>query len=402
MANLVVGQSGGPTAVINASLVGVVREARRHRGIKGILGMRFGIEGFLEEDLMDLDSLGPETLDSLVHTPGAALGSCRLRLLDEHLPRVLDVLKRHDIRYFLYIGGDDSQSTVRRVHDYCTAQGFEVAAVGIPKTVDNDLSGTDHTPGYGSAARFVALSAMQGGILAQDMRRVDPVLVFQAVGRDAGWLAAAAALARREEDDPPHLIYVPERPLTRERLLSDAEVCFARLGYVSIVVGEGIVWSDGQAVSGTSLSDRFGNLEFGSTAGVSAASVVKSLVCQHLGVRGEFQVVESLQMCAADRVSEVDRAEAIMVGEEAVRFAVSERSGVMVALVREPGPAYRCHCVPVPLGEVGKRRLPDAFIAKDGNFVTRAFLDYCGPLVGDLPRYARLKTVSVWARDKEA
>jgi 6-phosphofructokinase 1 len=390
--NLVIGQSGGPTAVINASLVGVIREARRHACIGRILGMRWGIQGFLEENLMDLGQEDEETLELLKHTPSSALGSCRLKLLDDRLPRVLEVLRRYDIRFFFYIGGDDSQNTTHRVVEYCRSQGYELYGIGIPKTVDNDLFGTDHTPGFGSAARYVALSAQQGGLLARDMQKVDPVLVYQAVGRDAGWLAAAAALAREQEGDPPHLIYVPERPLTRERLHADAERCLGLHGYVSIVVGEGIVWPDGTPVSGTRTYDKFGNPEFGAMGGASAAMVVKSMVCDHLGVRGEFQVVESLQMAGMDRVSVVDREEACLAGEEAVRLAADGRTGLMVAFERGPGPGYECRVVAVPLTRVneGKQRMPDAFLDESGSDVTEAFLEYIRPLVGPLPRLGRL------------
>jgi 6-phosphofructokinase 1 len=378
--------------VINASLAGVVREARRHGSIRRTLGMRWGIQGFLAGDLADLSDLDDAALDGLAHTPSSALGSCRLKLSDELLPRVLDALRRDDVRFFLYIGGDDSQNTTHRVVEYCRAHDWDLCGIGIPKTVDNDLYGTDHTPGYGSAARYVALSTLQGGILARDMQKVDPVLVYQAVGRDAGWLAAAAALARRDEADAPHLIYVPERPVSRERLLADAERCLSRYGFVSIVVGEGIVWPDGTPVSGTRTFDRFGNAEFGAGGGASAAMVVKSLVCDHLGVRGEFQVVESLQMCGADRVSSVDRAEAYEAGVEAVRLAADGNTGLMVAFERVPGDAYACRCVAVPLTRVneGKQTMPDAYLDDANSFVTPAFLDYVRPLVGTLPEYARL------------
>lgn len=397
--NLVIGQSGGPTAVINASLAGVIREAKRHAQIGGIYGMRFGIQGFLEGDLVDLGAEDDATLDLLRDTPSSALGSCRLKLADAHLDRVLDVLRRFDIRYFFYIGGDDSQNTTHRVVEHCKARGYELFGIGIPKTVDNDLYGTDHTPGYGSAARYVALSAQQGGRLARDMRKVDPVLVYQAVGRDAGWLAAAAALAREDEADPPHLIYVPERPLTKARLFADVERCLDRYGFVSIVVGEGIVWPDGSPVSGTQTFDKFGNPEFGAMGGASAAMVVKNLACDHLGVRGEFQIVESLQMAGMDRVSVVDRDEAFMAGEEAVRLAAAGRTGLMVAFARDPGPRYACRTVAVPLTRVneGKQRMPDAYLDDANSFVTPAFLDYVRPLVGDLPRLARLAMKPVTA-----
>ncbi len=391
--NLVIGQSGGPTAVINASLVGVIHEAKKHGFIQQLYGMRWGIQGFLEDNLVDLRAESDAELALLKNTPSSALGSCRLKMKDEHLPQVLAMLRKHDIRYLFYIGGDDSQNTTHRIVEYCRAQGYEMVGIGIPKTVDNDLYGTDHTPGFGSAARYVALSALQGGTLARDMQKVDPVLVYQAVGRDAGWLAAAAALAKKYEADPPHLIYIPERPFTKERLYADIERCYRKYGFVSIVIGEGIAYPDGSPVSGTQMIDKFGNLEFGAMGGVSAAMVVKQLACEHLDVRGEFQIVESLQMAADDRVSLVDREEAYQAGVEAVRLAAAGENGKMVAFARAPGDQYVCRYVSVPLTKVneGKQRMPDSFIDDANSFVTEAFLQYLRPLVGPLPEYARLR-----------
>ena len=390
--NLVIGQSGGPTAVINASLVGVVQEAAKQGNIKSVYGMRWGIQGFLEDNLIDLSAESPETLELVKNTPSSALGSCRLKLKDEHLPNILEVLKKYDIRYFFYIGGDDSQNTTYRVVEYCRAQGYEIYGIGIPKTVDNDLFGTDHTPGYGSAARYVALSAQQGGVLARDMQKVDPVSVYQAVGRDAGWLVAASALAKRYEEDPPHLIYIPERAFSKEKFFADIERCYSRFGFVSIFVGEGIVYEDGSPVSGTATFDKFSNLEFGAMGGASAAMAVKNLAGDHLECRGEFQIVESLQMAGMDRVSEVDRHEAWMAGVEAVRLAVSGKSGLMVSFERAPGDVYECRYVAVPLLTVneGKQTMPDHFIDEKNSFVTDDFLNYVKPLVGDLPRMGRL------------
>lgn len=394
--NLVIGQAGGPTAVINASLVGVVQEAAKHAEIKEIYGMRWGIQGFLEENLVDLGCESPQTLELVKNTSSSALGSCRLKLGDDQLPQVLEVMRKFDIRFFFYVGGDDSQNTTHRVVEYCRSQGYELYGIGIPKTVDNDLFGTDHTPGYGSAARYVALSAQQGGVLARDMQKVDPVSVYQAVGRDAGWLAAASALAKRYEEDPPHLIYIPERPFTHDRFYADIERCYSRFGFVSVFVGEGIVYPDGSPVSGTQTFDKFGNPEFGAMGGASAAMVVKNLACDHLNCRGEFQIVESLQMAGMDRVSEVDRHEAWMAGVEAVKLATAGKSGLMVSFERAvaegPDGGYLCRYVAVPLLTVneGKQTMPDHFIDEKNSFVTPEFIDYLKPLVGEMPVMGRL------------
>lgn len=390
--NLVIGQSGGPTAVINASLVGVIREAKKQEFIENIYGMRWGIQGFLAEELVDLGAESEDELERIKNTPSSSLGSCRLKLTDGHLPQVLKVLQKYNIRYFFYIGGDDSQNTTHRVIEYCNSQGYELIGIGIPKTVDNDLYGTDHTPGYSSAARYVALSMQQGGTLARDMQKVDPVLVYQAVGRDAGWLAASAALAKKYEADPPHLIYIPERPFDKDKFYADVERCYSKYGFVAISVGEGITYADGSPVSGTQVFDKFGNPEFGAMGGVSVAMVVKEMACRHLDVRGEFQIVESLQMAADDRVSPVDREEAYQAGIEAVQLAAAGKSGLMVAFEREPGESYKCNYISVPLLTVNedKKKMPDEFIDDQNSFVTEAFLQYLRPLVGIMPRYGRL------------
>ena len=210
--NALVGQSGGPTSVINASLAGVVTAALKSSRIASVYGMRFGIEGVLENNLLDFSTVSAKTIKGLKQTPSSALGSSRLKLQDEHFAPILKRLKQKDIRYFFMIGGNDTMDTIHRVVKYANEHGWEMTGVGIPKTVDNDLFGTDHTPGFPSAARFVALSVLQGGLLARDMQRVDQFTIFQTVGRSAGWLPAASACARTKAGDPPHIILLPERP----------------------------------------------------------------------------------------------------------------------------------------------------------------------------------------------
>src|SRR4051794_24767188 len=210
--NALIGQSGGPTAVINASLVGLIEAAKKTRNIRKVYGMRFGIEGVLGDFLLDLTAESAANLKALRTTPSSALGSSRHKLKEPDFAPILDELKKYDIRYLFMIGGNDTMDTIHRITEYAGNAGYEMIGVGVPKTVDNDLFGVDHTPGYPSAARYVALSVMQGGLLARDMQRVDPFTVFQTVGRSAGWLPAAAALAKKRPEDPPHIILVPERP----------------------------------------------------------------------------------------------------------------------------------------------------------------------------------------------
>ncbi len=204
--NAIIGQSGGPTAVINASLCGIIQACLSQKAIRKTLGMRYGIEGFIKGDVIDLGRENPAVIENLRTTPSSALGSCRHKLKDADFPQILEVLKKHDVRYCFLIGGNDTMDTIHRVVEYCRQQGYELIGVGVPKTVDNDLCGTDHTPGFGSAGRYVALSVKQAGALARDMKYVDPFVIFQTVGRSAGWLPAASALAKVVERRraPPH------------------------------------------------------------------------------------------------------------------------------------------------------------------------------------------------------
>lgn len=392
LGNAIIGQSGGPTSVINSSLVGAVNVAKEAPQIGRIFGMRFGIEGVLNDQLIDLTEQPQPVLTNLRHTPGSALGSTRLKLQEEHFDAILAQLRRHDIRYFLMIGGNDTMDTIHRVTEYAASQGYELQGVGVPKTVDNDLFGTDHTPGFPSAARYVALSVMQAGLLTRDMQRVDQFCIFQTVGRSAGWLPAAATAARRTASDPPHLLLLPERPFDRAAFLAAVQRCREEHGYVSIVCGEGITNADGTPVSASETRDKFDNVEFGAMGGTSAAMVLHQIISDEFGWRGEFQITESLQMCAADRGLALDFNEAETCGRIAVERAVTGRSGEMVTLERECDDPYRITYESASLASVAnhERPLPDEFIATGGMNVTAAFGRYIGPLVGDLPEYARL------------
>lgn len=390
--NVLIGQSGGPTVVINASLIGAVDEALKRKQIRNIYGMRYGIEGFMENRLVDLGRQPRAVLDGVRASPSSALGSCRLKLKEEHFPKILAQLKKHDIRYLFLIGGNDTMDTVHRVEAHCRGKGIDLIGVGIPKTVDNDLYGTDHTPGFGSAATFVARSVMQEGLLARDMRRVDPLVVFQTVGRSAGWLPAAAALAKRDEGEAPHLIYMPEVAFDMDRCVADVDRCVRKYGFCSIVCGEGITYADGTPVSASRTTDKFKNVEFGAMGGTSAAMMIHRAVCDRLKIRGEFEIPESLQMCAFDRRSDLDWREAYLCGREAVRLACAGTSGVMVSLKRPKG-KYRTELGTAPLSAVAEhaKPMPRAWINPAGNFPTKKFLDYARPLLGELESFTTLR-----------
>jgi len=394
--NALVGQSGGPTSVINSSLAGVIDTTRKSKRIDRLFGMRFAIEGVLGGHLLDLSGYDRATLKKLQQTPGSGLGSSRLKLQGDHFPAVLKTLKKFNIRYFFMIGGNDTMDTIHRVVEYARETGYEMIGVGVSKTVDNDLFGTDHTPGYPSAARYVAMSVQQGGLLSRDMQRVDQYVIFQTVGRSAGWLPAAAACAKRNAADPPHVILMPEVPFDRSAFLSAVEKAHRRFGFASIVCGEGITNADGSPVSASGTKDKFGNVEFGAMGGTSAAMMLHKMIGDEFGWRGEFQVTESLQMCAADRVVKLDIDEAFGCGREAVRLAEAGTSGVMVTIERtsKRGEPYASGFGTIELSKVAndERPMPKKFISKDGLFVTKAFLDYANPLIGDLPEYFSLDT----------
>ena len=394
--NAIIGQSGGPTSVINASLAGIVEAARGQSAIRRTLGMRYGIEGFMRGEVIDLGAEDPATIAALQSTPSSALGSCRHKVKDADFPKILEMLRRFDIRYYFLIGGNDTMDTIHRVEEYCCQQGYDLIGVGVPKTVDNDLCGTDHTPGFGSAARYVALSVKQAGMLARDMKLVDQFVVFQTVGRSAGWLPAAAALAKVREDDAPHIILLPERAFDQNRFLADVKRCHDRFGWCSIVCGEGVCHADGTPISASRVTDKFANVEFGAMGGTSAAMLLHRMIHATFGWRGEFQVCESLQMCAADRVHPGDAEEAAACGRRAVELALAGTSGVMVSIVRESDDPYRYSLSTAPLASValGAKPMPDSYINAEGNFVTPECLAYLKPLVGPLPEYARLKGIA--------
>ena len=390
--NAIIGQSGGPTSVINASLAGVVEAALKCTCIDKVLGMRYGIEGFMAEKIFNFNNCPANIIDRLKITPSSALGSCRHKLNEEDLPKLLELFKKYNIRYIFLIGGNDTMDTIHRLEAYAKSENYELIGVGVPKTVDNDLYGTDHTPGFPSAARYMALSVMQAGILIRDMQKVDQFVVYQCIGREAGWLVGATAAARKNRDDAPHIMCFPERPFQKEEFLNNVARCYDNYGFVSVVCGEGITYSDGMPVSASQTDDKFGNVEFGAMGGTSAALTLHKMIAEEFGFRGEFQITESLPMCAADRVVQTDVKEAFLCGQKAVELAINGISGVMVTLVRVPSDRYICKTGTVPLNEVAVRAkpMPDEFINASGNFVTDAFFDYLKPLVGNFPDYVTL------------
>ena len=391
--NAIIGQSGGPTSVINSSLAGVIEAGSLSPDIGEIYGMQYGIEGFMQEMMYDLGNQSTHVLKGLRSTPSSALGSSRHKVKEEDLPRILDVLKKYNVRYFFLIGGNDTMDTVNRVEEYCRTMKYELTGIGIPKTVDNDLFGTDHTPGFASAARSNILNVMQAGILARDMQKVDRFVIYQTIGRDAGWLAAATALARKDPDDAPHLIYTPEFSFDRDKFLTDVDSCIKAHGWVSVVCGEGLKYADGTPVSASVAKDKFNNIEFGAMGGTSVAINLHRMIADTFGYRGEFQITESLIMSDMVRASETDLEEAYLCGVEAVKLANKGQSGFMVSIERMSDEPYMIRFGKAPLKDVAvsAKPMPADYFNEAGNYVSREFIEYMKPLAGDLPEFVRLE-----------
>ena len=391
--NAIIGQFGGPTSVINSSLCSLIQEGLKSEKINKVLGMKYGIIGFMRDEIVDLEKEDHRVIEGLCKTPSSALGSCRYILKQEDFPLIMRQLKKYNIRYFFLIGGNGSMEVLRQIEKYCKKNNYKLNAIGIPKTVDNDLCGTDHAPGFASAARYVCLSVQQAGRLARDMQSVDKYVVLQTVGRNTGWLAASAALAKKKASDAPHLIYMPERPIYKERFVSDIKECIKKYGWVSIVCGEGILWEDRSFVASLHVQDDFSDMEFGAMGGGSAALNLHKLIHKETNYRGEFQITESLSMCAIDRASKIDLEEAYACGVKAIKLAEEDVSGIMVSIHRISSSPYKIELSTVPLDKVALNIKPmdDKYINVQGNFVTDEYIDYIKPLVGELPEYSELK-----------
>ena len=393
--NLIVGQSGGPTAVINSSLCGVIQEAQKHSDIENIYGMVHGIQGLLEENIIDLGRQKPEIIEGLRNTPSAALGSCRYKLKDEDYEKILDIFKKYNIRYFIYNGGNDSMDTAHKVGELAKSKGYELRCMGVPKTVDNDLGFTDHCPGYGSVSKFNAIATRDAGRDTEAIGIVDNVKIIETMGRNTGWITASTALAKDSEDSAPHLIYLPERVFDEEKFLADVESVYSRLGYALITVCEGLKDKDGKYLTASDraiYADAFGHKQLG-----GVADYLCSIIADNLKIKARFDKPGTIQRMSSLCASKTDAEEAYMVGQAAVENAIEGASGYMVSLVRESNDPYKCTTGLVALEKVAnaEKPVPDEFINEAGNFVTDAYIEYAKPLIGELPEYVRLEKIAV-------
>ena len=396
--NLIIGQSGGATAVINASLVGAVEAALRDERVGQIYGMRHGIQGLLQEDITDLRQQPAHTWTELMRTPSAALGSCRYKLQDDDLERVIGIFRRFEIRALLYIGGNDSADTVHRIAQTARALNYELRAISIPKTIDNDLPLTDHCPGYGSAARFLAQATLDSTMNTLSIPWHYPVKVIETMGRDAGWLTASAALCKRAESDAPHILLVPEKPFQAERYLAQVEEAYRRFGYAVIVAAETLRDEHGQALG---AAGQVGVDAFQHPLLSGTAQYLVKLVTDRLKLRARFDKPGDLQRMASFCVSQVDREEAYLVGQAGTQATLAGESDKMVILLRQDKPAYHCTTGLAELSKIAnaQRLLPANFLDATGTMVTQAFLSYAQPLIGEpLPVYPRLEHTRIKSR----
>jgi 6-phosphofructokinase 1 len=398
-------QSGGPTAVINSSAYGVIKTALDAGCITRVYGAANGIIGVLGGKLYDMAAEDPYELSLLAHTPSSELGSCRYKLKpyeqdDRDYIKILDVFKRRDVRYFFYNGGNDSMDTCAKISRYFNSVGYECRVIGIPKTIDNDLCGTDHSPGYGSAAKYIATSVAE---VYKDNYVYDTgsVTIVETMGRHAGWLAGSAALAELS-GAAPDLIYLPEVAFDMDRFIYDVKSVYNDRQKCLVAVSEGICYSDGSFVSEADVSatDGFKHAQLG-----GLAAVLSGIVKQRIGIKVRGIELSLLQRCGAHLASKTDVEEAFGAGVFAVERALDGASGKMVSLRRAPG-RYGCEFALEPLETAAnnEKKVPREWINADGNYVTREFLDYALPLIqgecarvteNGLPRFARLKKVLV-------
>lgn len=407
--NLLVAQSGGPTAVINASVAGVIQEAGKHECIEEIYGGLNGILGILNEELIDINDEKARTIEGLKYTPAAALGTCRYKINFAKKPeqaardmdRLFEVFKAHNIRYFFYAGGNDSQDTAQKIHEESIKRNFEVRVIGVPKTIDNDLPHTDHCPGFGSVAKYNAATVMEVAADVSSMATDDGACcIIEVMGRGTGWIAASSVLAKRAPSDAPHIILVPEIPFNEEVFLARVKATVAELKYCIVVVGEGL-----KKVDGTEYSADSSRLDaFGHPVLSGAADRLAELVQGKLNTKTRTIKLGYAQRCAAHYASLVDMQEAVACGEAAVRAALEGKSGFMVKIVRTsaPGAPYRWKTDLHDLKEIAnlENMIPRDWLSADGLMPNEKFVQYARPLIegevkvpteGGLPKYVTLE-----------
>jgi ATP-dependent phosphofructokinase / diphosphate-dependent phosphofructokinase len=404
--NCLVAQSGGPTAVINASVAGVVNEALNYECIEEIYGGLNGVLGILNEDLIDLANESQQAIRGLHYTPGAALGTCRYKLKKaSDFERVLKVFEAHNIRYFFYVGGNDSQDTANKISQLAKEKGYELRVIGIPKTIDNDLVATDHCPGYGSVIKHISTLVREMACDHEAMGQGDLVSILEVMGRNAGWIAAGASLAKRRDkpNDPPHLIYLPEVAFNPEKFKADVQRVLSKERYCMIVVGEGLIDADGNYVhTNSGATDAFGHNQLG-----GAGEYLRELVESSMGVKARTAKFGISQRAASTHISKTDSDEAAMAGRAAVKAAIAGVTDKMVTLIRSEADHYVCETGLTDLSVVanGVKTVPKDWINEDGTSMSYQFVKYASPLIqgeisiphdNGLPTFASLAKTRIY------
>jgi 6-phosphofructokinase 1 len=400
-------QSGGVTAVINASAAGVIETARHYSAIETVYAGRNGIIGALQEDLIDTAYESEEAISALKYTPSGAFGSCRYKLKSlkdnaSEYQRIIDVFKAHNIGYFFYNGGGDSMDTANKIAKMSQIMNFPITCIGIPKTIDNDLPITDNSPGFGSVAKYVAVSIREAGFDVASMAQSSTkVFIMEVMGRHAGWIAAAGGLASQNKKAPPHIILFPEVPLNPELFLMEVKRCVNEYGYCVIIVSEGVSNKDGQFLADAQHTDAFGHQQLG-----GVAPVLSHLIQEKLGYKYHWAVADYLQRSARHIASKTDVEQAYAVGKAAVDLAMSGHNAVMPTIVREKSLPYRWSIDKTPLSSVAnvEKKMPAEYISSNGMHITQACKDYLSPLItgesyppykDGLPDYITLKNKAV-------
>ncbi len=382
--NAVIAQSGGPTAVINNSVCGVVQTWLANDDAPGkMYAALHGIKGFLEENIIDLAEQDPAVIEGLRNTPSAGIYSCRYKVTEEDYEKLVAICQKYEIRYFFYNGGNDSMDTAHKMYLAACKHGYEMRVIGVPKTVENDLALTDHCPGFGSAAKYLAATVMETGLDLSSVSTKNKVCIVEAMGRNAGWLTAAGALARKNPDDAPHLIYLPEVPFSIDQFIEDVKAVYDRLGYCFVVASEGIQDRDGNYIAAGGTKDAFGHVQLS-----GAGETLKRLVEERLGIKARCNTLGTAQRSARHFASLIDVEEAYASGKKAVELALAGKTGVMVSLVRKSDDPYVCVTGEVPLSQVAneEKKVPLEWITAAGNDVTEDFLRYARPLImGEAP-----------------
>jgi 6-phosphofructokinase len=408
--NAVYAQSGGVTSVINASAYGVIKAAMEAQFIDDIYAGLYGINGVLDDKLIDISKESFEAIEGLRYTPSAAFGSCRKKLGDieknrHEFERIIQVFKAHKIRYFFYNGGNDSMDTAYKISLVSKEMSYEIISIGVPKTVDNDLPITDNTPGYGSVAKYNAVSIREGSFDVESMHRDSTkVFLLESMGRNAGWIVGSTGLAAVSEKDGPHIILFPERTFNQDEFLGKVDEFVSKIGYIVVAVSEGVHREDGSYLADSGLKDGFGHKQLG-----GAALILSGVVAGELSIKTHTAILDYCQRSGRHIASKTDVEQAIACGTKAVELAAEDKNGFMPVIFRESNDPYDWSIGEAPILAIAnqEKKVPSHFIRDDGYHITDAFREYAGPLIAGedyppykngLPNYVRLKKVLVPAK----